>query len=84
MKNSNPCLTPLILAHHSLPPLILVLCGHQSLHRLMPVTHQRKKDSNISDLETYAMASEDLIDAKLEAFEMRMEKKLRAPSWNPD
>ncbi|RRT63301.1 hypothetical protein B296_00015527 [Ensete ventricosum] len=37
-----------------------------------------KKDHNISDLEIYAMTSEDLIDAKLEAFEMCMENKLHA------
>ncbi|RRT76888.1 hypothetical protein B296_00010864 [Ensete ventricosum] len=44
----------------------------------MPFTRQQKKDRNISDLETYAMASEDLIDAKLQAFETCMENKLRA------
>ncbi|RZR83722.1 hypothetical protein BHM03_00010407 [Ensete ventricosum] len=44
----------------------------------MPLTHQQKKDRNISDLKTYAMASEDLIDAKLEAFESRIEGKLHA------
>ncbi|RWV96226.1 hypothetical protein BHE74_00035097 [Ensete ventricosum] len=44
----------------------------------MPLTRQHKKDHNISDLETYAMASEDVIDAKLEAFETCMENKLSA------
>ncbi|RWW74523.1 hypothetical protein BHE74_00017529 [Ensete ventricosum] len=44
----------------------------------MPFTRQQKKDRNISDLETYAMASEDLIDVKLQAFETCMENKLRA------
>ncbi|RWW14698.1 hypothetical protein BHE74_00025004 [Ensete ventricosum] len=42
----------------------------------MPLTRQPKKDRNISDPETYAIASEDLSDAKLEAREMRMEDKL--------
>ncbi|RWW14782.1 hypothetical protein GW17_00021420 [Ensete ventricosum] len=44
----------------------------------MPLTRQHKKYRNISDMEIYAMASEDLIDAKLEAFETRMENKLYA------
>ncbi|RRT63513.1 hypothetical protein B296_00012215 [Ensete ventricosum] len=35
----------------------------------MPLTRQQKKDLNITNLESYAIASEDLIDAKLEAFE---------------
>ncbi|RWV77434.1 hypothetical protein GW17_00061736 [Ensete ventricosum] len=43
----------------------------------MPLTRQQKKDRNISDLEAYTMTSEDLIDAKLEVFEMRMEDTLR-------
>ncbi|RWW08541.1 hypothetical protein GW17_00028010 [Ensete ventricosum] len=42
----------------------------------MPLTYQQKKDRNISDLETYAMESEDLIEAKLEAFETHMENKM--------
>ncbi|RWW83660.1 hypothetical protein BHE74_00007829 [Ensete ventricosum] len=44
----------------------------------MPLTRQQKKDLNIIDLESFAMTSKDLIDAKLEVFEMRMEDKLRA------
>ncbi|RZR82692.1 hypothetical protein BHM03_00009169 [Ensete ventricosum] len=43
----------------------------------MPLTQQQKKDRNIIDLETYAMASEEAIDAKLEAFEMRIEDIIR-------
>ncbi|RRT70506.1 hypothetical protein B296_00003639 [Ensete ventricosum] len=43
----------------------------------MPLTRQQK-DHNISDLEAYTMASEDVIDAKSKAFEMRMENKLCA------
>ncbi|RRT64912.1 hypothetical protein B296_00041476 [Ensete ventricosum] len=44
----------------------------------MPLIPQQKKNRNITDLESYAMASEELIDAKLEAFEMRMKDKLYA------
>ncbi|RWW04872.1 hypothetical protein GW17_00031877 [Ensete ventricosum] len=44
----------------------------------MPLTRQQKKDLNITDLETYTMASEEAVDAKLEAFENRMEEKMRS------
>ncbi|RWW19417.1 hypothetical protein GW17_00016534 [Ensete ventricosum] len=41
-----------------------------------PLTWHQKKDLNIIYLESCTMASEDLIDAKLETFETRMEDKL--------
>ncbi|RWW79555.1 hypothetical protein BHE74_00012149 [Ensete ventricosum] len=44
----------------------------------MPLTHQQKKDLNILDLQSYAMASDDKLDVKLEAFEARLEDKLQA------
>ncbi|RWW32274.1 hypothetical protein GW17_00003069 [Ensete ventricosum] len=44
----------------------------------MPLTRQQKKDLNITDLEAYTMASEEAIDAKLEAFGNRMEEKMRS------
>ncbi|RWV79120.1 hypothetical protein GW17_00059797 [Ensete ventricosum] len=44
----------------------------------MPLTRQQKKDINITDLEVYTMASKEAIDAKLEAFENRMEEKIRS------
>ncbi|RWW75181.1 hypothetical protein BHE74_00016812 [Ensete ventricosum] len=44
----------------------------------MPLTRQQKKDLNIIDLEAYTIASEETIDAKLEAFENRMEDKMRS------
>ncbi|RWV78893.1 hypothetical protein GW17_00060054 [Ensete ventricosum] len=44
----------------------------------MPLTRQEKKDLNIIDLEVYTMASEEAIDAKLEAFGNRMEEKMRS------
>ncbi|RZS17961.1 hypothetical protein BHM03_00050166 [Ensete ventricosum] len=44
----------------------------------MPLTRQQEKDLDITDLESYAMTSIDLIDAKLEAFESRIEDKLHA------
>ncbi|RZS11622.1 hypothetical protein BHM03_00042992 [Ensete ventricosum] len=44
----------------------------------MPLTQQQKKDLNITDLKVYTMASEEAIDAKLEAFENRMEEKMRS------
>ncbi|RWV82623.1 hypothetical protein GW17_00055860 [Ensete ventricosum] len=44
----------------------------------MPLTRQQKKDFNITNLEVYTMASEEAIDAKLEAFENRMEEKMRS------
>ncbi|RWW40341.1 hypothetical protein BHE74_00054249 [Ensete ventricosum] len=44
----------------------------------MPLTRQQKKDLNIIDLEAYTMASEEAINAKLEAFENRMEEKMRS------
>ncbi|RWW60753.1 hypothetical protein BHE74_00032229 [Ensete ventricosum] len=37
-----------------------------------------KKDLNITNLEAYTMASEEAIDAKLEAFENCMEEKMRS------
>ncbi|RRT74959.1 hypothetical protein B296_00014331 [Ensete ventricosum] len=36
------------------------------------------KDLNIVDLKVYTMASEEAIDAKFEAFESRMEEKMRS------
>ncbi|RRT36453.1 hypothetical protein B296_00048057 [Ensete ventricosum] len=47
-------------------------------NQFMPLTRQQEKDLDITDLESYAMASIDLIDAKLEAFESRIEDKLHA------
>ncbi|RWW56771.1 hypothetical protein BHE74_00036485 [Ensete ventricosum] len=44
----------------------------------MPLTRHKKKDLNITNLEAYTMASEEAIDAKLEAFENRMEEKMRS------
>ncbi|RWV96414.1 hypothetical protein GW17_00040877 [Ensete ventricosum] len=44
----------------------------------MPLTPQQKKDLNIIDLEAYTMASKEAIDAKLEAFENRMEEKMQS------
>ncbi|RZR95229.1 hypothetical protein BHM03_00024051 [Ensete ventricosum] len=44
----------------------------------MPLTRQQKKDLNIIDLEVYTMASEEAIDAKLEAFGNRKEEKMRS------
>ncbi|RWW28554.1 hypothetical protein GW17_00006960 [Ensete ventricosum] len=41
--NNNTNCSP----NSSLPPLILVFCDHQSLHRPMPLNRQRKKDRNI-------------------------------------
>ncbi|RWW58627.1 hypothetical protein BHE74_00034483 [Ensete ventricosum] len=43
----------------------------------MPLTRQQKKNLNITDLQSYAMASDDAIDARLEAFEARMKDILR-------
>ena len=43
----------------------------------MPLTRQQKRDLNITDLESYTMASEEAINAKFEAFEARMEDKIR-------
>ncbi|RRT78990.1 hypothetical protein B296_00024725 [Ensete ventricosum] len=43
----------------------------------MLLTHQQKKNLNITDLQSYAMASDNAIDVKLEAFEARMEDRLR-------
>ncbi|RZS10625.1 hypothetical protein BHM03_00041875 [Ensete ventricosum] len=40
----------------------------------MPLTRQQK-DLNITDLQFYAMASNDAIDIKLEAFQARIEDK---------
>ncbi|RRT32200.1 hypothetical protein B296_00044809 [Ensete ventricosum] len=42
----------------------------------MPLISQQKKNLSIIDLEAYTMASEEAIDAKLEAFENRMEEKM--------
>ncbi|RRT42115.1 hypothetical protein B296_00011238 [Ensete ventricosum] len=44
----------------------------------MPLTRQQKENLNIIDLEVYTMASEEAIDAKLEAFGNRMEEKMRS------
>ncbi|RZR84294.1 hypothetical protein BHM03_00011079 [Ensete ventricosum] len=44
----------------------------------MPLTRQQKRDLNITNLETYAMVSEEAIDAKLEALETRMEDRIHA------
>ncbi|RWW53246.1 hypothetical protein BHE74_00040276 [Ensete ventricosum] len=44
----------------------------------MPLTRQQKKDLNIIDLEAYTMASEEAIDAKLEAFGNRIEEKMQS------
>ncbi|RWV86675.1 hypothetical protein GW17_00051404 [Ensete ventricosum] len=43
----------------------------------MPLT-QQKKDFHITNLEAYTMASEEAINAKFEAFESRMEEKMRS------
>ncbi|RRT41970.1 hypothetical protein B296_00019329 [Ensete ventricosum] len=45
----------------------------------MPLTRQLKKNLNITDLQYYTMALDDIIDAKLEAF-TRMEDNLCATS----
>ncbi|RWW83245.1 hypothetical protein BHE74_00008240 [Ensete ventricosum] len=52
--------------------------GRKYLNNYMPLTQQQKKDLIITDLETYTMASEEAIDAKLEALEMRMEDRIYA------
>ncbi|RWW24227.1 hypothetical protein GW17_00011492 [Ensete ventricosum] len=44
----------------------------------MPLTRQQKKDLNITDLDVYTMASEEATDVKFEAFENRMEEKMRS------
>ncbi|RZS19214.1 hypothetical protein BHM03_00051586 [Ensete ventricosum] len=44
----------------------------------MPLTRQSKKDLNITNLEAYTMVSEEAINAKFEAFESRMEEKMRS------
>ncbi|RRT59124.1 hypothetical protein B296_00006163 [Ensete ventricosum] len=44
----------------------------------MPLTRQQKKDLNIIDLKVYTMASEEVIDATLEAFGNRIEEKMRS------
>ncbi|RWV92005.1 hypothetical protein GW17_00045664 [Ensete ventricosum] len=44
----------------------------------MPLTRQQKKDLNITDLKAYTMVSEKAINAKFEAFESRMEEKMRS------
>ncbi|RZS16284.1 hypothetical protein BHM03_00048256 [Ensete ventricosum] len=43
----------------------------------MPLT-QQKKDFHITNLEAYTMASEEAINVKFEAFESRMEEKMRS------
>ena len=43
----------------------------------MPLTRQQKRDLNITDLVAYTIASEEVINAKFEAFEARMEDKIR-------
>ncbi|RWV89978.1 hypothetical protein GW17_00047851, partial [Ensete ventricosum] len=47
-------------------------------NRFITLTQQQEKDIDISDLEAYAMTSQGSIDAKLEAFESRVENRLRA------
>ncbi|RWV91913.1 hypothetical protein BHE74_00046208 [Ensete ventricosum] len=42
----------------------------------MPLTRQQRKELNITNLQSYAMASDDAIDAKLADFEARIENKL--------
>ncbi|RZS15268.1 hypothetical protein BHM03_00047097 [Ensete ventricosum] len=42
----------------------------------MPLTRQQKKDLNITYLEAYTMTSKEVINAKFEAFESRMEEKM--------
>ncbi|RWV81832.1 hypothetical protein GW17_00056716 [Ensete ventricosum] len=44
----------------------------------MPLIRQQKKDLNITDLEAYTMASEEALDAKLEAFGNRTKEKMRS------
>ncbi|RWW51744.1 hypothetical protein BHE74_00041882 [Ensete ventricosum] len=44
----------------------------------MPLTRQPKKNLNITELQSYAMALDNAIDVKLEAFEARIEDKLHA------
>ncbi|RZR74461.1 hypothetical protein BHM03_00037220 [Ensete ventricosum] len=44
----------------------------------MPLTQQQKKDRNITNLETYAMASEEVIDAKLKTLETQIEDRIHA------
>ncbi|RWW69358.1 hypothetical protein BHE74_00023042 [Ensete ventricosum] len=48
----------------------------------MPVIGQQKKDFNIIDPDAYTIVSEEAIDAKLEAFENRMEEKMHPFSSN--
>jgi len=43
----------------------------------MPLTQQQKRDLNIIDLGPYTMASKEVINAKFEALEARMEDKIR-------
>ena len=43
----------------------------------MPLTRQQKRDLNITDLESYTMASKEAINAKFEALEVRIEDKIR-------
>ena len=44
----------------------------------MPLTRQQKKDRDISDLQAYAMASQDQIDAKFEEWESWIESRLES------
>ena len=44
----------------------------------MPLTHQQKKDGDIFDLQAYAMASQDPIDAKFKALESWIESRLES------
>ncbi|RWV81498.1 hypothetical protein GW17_00057078 [Ensete ventricosum] len=44
----------------------------------MPLTRQQKRDLNITDLEAYTMTLEEAINSKFEAFESRMEEKMRS------
>ena len=45
----------------------------------MPLTHQQKRDKDwILDLQAYAIASQDPIDAKFKALESRIESRLKS------
>ncbi|RWV82857.1 hypothetical protein GW17_00055604 [Ensete ventricosum] len=44
----------------------------------MPLTRQQKKDLNIIDLEAYTMTLEEALNTKFEAFESRIEEKMRS------
>ncbi|RZR85658.1 hypothetical protein BHM03_00012677 [Ensete ventricosum] len=44
----------------------------------MPLTRQQKKDKDISDLQAYAMTSQDPIDVKFKVLESRLESRLKS------